>query len=105
MMTQRLKLGFGTRRRSGKWGKFISERHGIIYYSIMKRKSRRFKTNVLSSFIRYMKSFHKFTVGKDSDEREPEINKDLAAGVEALSRVRKYSFWGWDDGSSILFWR
>ena len=63
-----------------------------------------FKTNVLSSFIRYMKAVHNFTVGKDSYEREPEINKDLAAGVEALSRLRKSSFWGWDDGYSILFW-
>ena len=52
-----------------------------------------------------MKAVHNFTVGKDSYEREPEINKDLAAGVEALSRVKKSSLWGCDDGYSIQFWR
>ena len=52
-----------------------------------------------------MKLTHDFPVGKDSDEKESEIDKDLAAGVEYLIRVGKSSFWGWDDGSSILFWR
>ena len=85
--------------------KFNSERHGIIFDSLRRRMARRFKTNDLSSFICYMKVVHEFPVGKDSDERESERNKDLAAGVEGLSRVGKYSFWGWDDGSSILFWR
>ena len=85
--------------------KFNSERHGIIFDSLRRRMVRQFKTNVLSSFICYMKVVHDFPVGKDSDERESERNKDLAAGVEGLSRVGKYSFWGWDDGSSILFWR
>ena len=85
--------------------KFNSERHGIIFDSLRRRMARRFKTNDLSSFICYMKVVHEFPVGKDSDERESERNKDFAAGVENLSRVGKYSFWGWDDGSSILFLR
>ena len=67
--------------------------------------ARIFKTNVLRRFIRYMKAVQNFTVGKDSDERESEINKDLATGVEAMSRLRKSSFWVWDDGSIIQFWR
>ena len=33
-----------------------------------------------------------------------ERDKDLAEGVEALIQVGKSSFWGWDDGSNILFW-
>ena len=66
--------------------------------------ARQFKTDVLSSFIRYIKVVHDFPVEKDSDERESERNKDLAARIEALSRLGKSSLWGWDDGSSILFW-
>ena len=65
----------------------------------------RFKTIFLNSFIRYMNFNHGVSVGNDSDEKESEIDKDLAAGVEALIRVGKASFWGWDDGYSILFWR
>ena len=38
--------------------KFISERHGIIFDYLRRRMSRRFKTNVLSSFNRYIKLFH-----------------------------------------------
>ena len=67
--------------------------------------TRRFKTNALNSFICYMKLTHGFSVGKDIDEKELEKYKDLTAGVEALIWVGKYSFWDWDDGSSILFWR
>ena len=38
--------------------KFISERHGIIFDYLRRRMSRQFKTNVLSSFNRYIKLFH-----------------------------------------------
>ena len=43
-------------------------------------------------------------MGRYRDDKESEIDKDIAAGVEAMNRVGKSSFWGWDDGSSILFW-
>ena len=49
--------------------KFNSERHGIIFDSLRRRMLRRFKTNVLSSFIRYMTVVHDLTAEKDGDER------------------------------------
>ena len=67
--------------------------------------ARRFKTIVLSSFIRYMKLTHELPVGKYRDQKESEIDKDIAAGVEALIWVGNPPFWGWDDGFGILFWR
>ena len=66
--------------------------------------TRGFKTNVLNSFIRYTKLTNGFSVGKDSDEKEPERDKDLSVGVGALIWLEKSSFWVWDDRSSILFW-
>ena len=84
---------------------FISERHGIDFEYIRKRITRQFKTNVLNSFIHYRNLNHKVSVGKDSDNKEPKIDKDLSAGAEALIRVGKSSFWGWDYGSIIIFWR
>ena len=73
---------------------FSSERHGIIFGSLRKRITKRFKTNVLSSFIRYMKLTHDLSVWKDSNEKDSERDKDLAEGVEALIRMGKYSLWG-----------
>ena len=48
-------------------GEFISERHGVVFKYFRKRMTRQFKTNVLNIFIRYMKSTHGISVGKDSD--------------------------------------
>ena len=84
---------------------FISERHGIILDYLRNRMTRKFKTNVLIRFICYMKLIHDLSVGKYSDEKESERDKDLIAGVEALIWVGKYSFLGWDDGYNIQFWR
>ena len=64
---------------------------------------RRFKTNVLSSFIHYIKLTHDLTVGKDSAEKESERYKNLAAGVDALILVGKSSFYSWDDASGMMF--
>ena len=48
---------------------FISERHGAFFESLRKRMTRRFKTNVLNNFIRYMKFTYGISLGKDSDEK------------------------------------
>ena len=73
--------------------RFRSERHGIIFEYLRKSMTRLFKTNVLNRFIRYMKLTHRLSVGKYSDEKESEIDKDIDAGEEALIRVGKSSFW------------
>ena len=70
---------------------FSSERHDIIFDSLRKRMARRFKTNIVNSFILYMKSTHGLSVGKYIDEKESERYKDIATGVEALIWVGKYS--------------
>ena len=46
-----------------------SERHGIIFESLRKRMTRRFKTNTLNDFIRYMNFTHVISLEKDSDEK------------------------------------
>ena len=83
-------------------GGFISERHGILFESLMKRMTSLFKTNFLNSFIRYMEFSHGVSVGKDSYEKELKIDKDHTSVLEALIQVGRASFWCWYDGSSIL---
>ena len=36
---------------------------------------------------------------------EKELCKDLKIGVDALERLNNSSWWGWDDGSTLFFWR
>ena len=79
------KNGIWDNATAGVMGKeFISESHVIIFNSLRKMTTRRFNTNVLNSFINYMKLNHGLSVGKYGDDKESERGKDLAAGVEAL---------------------
>jgi hypothetical protein len=34
-----------------------------------------------------------------------ELRRDLDAGRDALERGMKASWWNWDGGSSLFFWR
>ena len=48
---------------------FSSERHGTIFDSLRRSMERKFKNNILSSFIRYMNLTHELPVGKYSEEK------------------------------------
>ena len=37
--------------------------------------------------------------------RHMELYKDVAVGSDALGRLANSSWWGWDHGSTLLFWR
>ena len=41
-------------------GGFISERHGVVFKYFRKRMTRKFNTNVLNIFIRYINFTHGF---------------------------------------------
>ena len=42
--------------------------------------------------------------GSANDPRV-ELHKDLTVGRDALSRLANSSWWGWDQGSTLFFWR
>ena len=41
----------------------------------------------------------------DGGNQELELWRDLAVGRDAVSRLANSSWWSWDDGSTLMFWR
>ena len=84
---------------------FEKDIHGPLFEWLRGLILHRFKVNALRSFVRFMVLEHGWCSESSSISPTPEFTTDYAAGVEALNRVGNSSFWNWDDGSSILFWR
>ena len=83
---------------------YSEDKHGSLFEFLRRTMSRRYKLNVLRSFVRYMLATYGFLHG-DELCISPAFRADWEAGVEALNRVAKSTFWAWDGGSSVLFWR
>jgi hypothetical protein len=72
---------------------------------------------VIKSFRRYMKSehgsdwlerVHRFysSGGKmDHPNSDEELVKDYEVGIDAITRALGASFWDWEEGSTVFFWR
>ena len=82
----------------------------IKYFdSLRKIQHRRFITNVENSFYKYMSETYKADSRLSKKEELKldlwEWERDKEAGLEALAKVRRSSFWDWDQGSFPHFWR
>lgn len=42
---------------------------------------------------------------KKTSESDSELEKDLTVGVDAIRRATEASWWNWDGGSTMFFWR
>ena len=53
------------------------------------------------------KGCRKLRPRRGRNDRSPEIElwRDVAVGRDAISRLAKSSWWSWDDGSTLMFWR
>jgi hypothetical protein len=70
----------------------------------------RWKRNVLKSFIRYLKFnwAHQWDLlqsGSAKDVKSIEFKFDLDAGLDCLYYTSRSSWWEWNNGSRLLFWR
>ena len=83
---------------------YSASEHDLLFDFLRRSMSRQYKLNVLRSFVRYMLVTYGFLHG-DELCTSPAFRADWEAGVEALNRVGKSTFWAWDGGSSLLFWR
>jgi hypothetical protein len=64
----------------------------------------RWRVNLLRGFLKYMGEEH--GAGWKLDLHPgPELSRDLAAGRDALTKGMGTSWWNWDAGSSLFFWR
>lgn len=109
------------------WNRRVCERLGVRYeeskHALALDKIRglqllwyrRYNGGVTRSFRKYMH----IEYGKDwlvqmwkarkakstRKERETELVKDYDVGIDAISRAISSSFWEWEDGSTVFFWR
>jgi hypothetical protein len=65
--------------------------------------ARKFK---VSSWTRQLRGARRRTSRKKRQvTADDNLFKDLTAGLDCVERVARSSWWSWDDGSRILFWR
>ena len=69
-------------------------------------KSRAFE---VSSWVKaryhHLKSLTKLKGGRTRDKSVDEFRKDLIVGSEAVWRASHSSWWSWEAGSTLMFWR
>lgn len=113
--------------RISNWNRRVCDRLGYTYDAelhdsaldkirhLQLRWYRHFKHGVIGSFRKYMvkeygddwmKEMQRVRRRKgETHIGDREIIKDYDVGIDAIRRALGASFWEWDDGSTILFWR
>ena len=102
------------------WIRYNHTLHAPLLDRIRRLMLRWYYISVRKSFVHYLKTEygsdvcvriamkrHKSTSmkRKRTSSKNIELNKDLVAGRDAISRCCKSTFWEWDHGSRLLFWR
>jgi hypothetical protein len=65
---------------------------------------RRWKQNLRKSFVAYLSEEHGYN-WQSQETRSTELELDLEAGMDALRRAMDATWWNWDSGSALFFWR
>ena len=114
-------------------GTFNVTTHRRLFDALRSLLIRRYRRNILLSFLRYVKMEYgsgglvklrgtqfndrtimipKWTVTRmvgssksKSSRKKLELAKDLEVGCDAVCRAANSSWWNWDDGSTLYFWR
>mmetsp|Transcript_20683 Transcript_20683/g.30301 ORF Transcript_20683/g.30301 Transcript_20683/m.30301 type:complete len:1268 (-) Transcript_20683:9637-13440(-) len=81
------------------------EAHQKIFTFLRCRMTRQFARNATASFRRYLRQTYPAEILESATQAKGEFKKDLLAGRDALRRARQATFWEWDEGSTIFFWR
>ena len=97
--------------------------HGVLFDRFRQLLLRRYKRNVLKSFLRYLHRSYAITetmtvnVGNTklnlelpgwinpNFSRSINLARDLDVGKDAVMRTSNSSWWDWSAGSTLLFWR
>jgi hypothetical protein len=104
-----------------------SDAHEKLFNGLRRLMAGKFSKNVYTSYLKYMKSKYgkdlfrvgvKISHNTTGNKRVNRLRKifgskdiaedftlDLENGVEAVERACASSFWDWDGGSSLFFWR
>jgi hypothetical protein len=68
---------------------------------------RKYRSIVLKSFIKYMKKLYETKAYSwlEHPKSNNEYVRDLEVGLEAITRAANSTWWSWEDGSTLYFWR
>jgi hypothetical protein len=116
-------------------GSYSADRHGPLFASLRSLLLRRYRKNILQSFLKYMKTEyypkkrrvfcinrrslsvafwtgiprHQASLKRKKQRSKVRLNseliKDLEIGCDAVARAANSSWWNWDAGSTLFFWR
>jgi hypothetical protein len=94
---------------SGDWAQ--QQRACDLLRRAMLRRYRHYKYGIIRSFRLYMNRKHGeewlVTLRREMKKRrgQKEIGRDYDVGMDSIRRALRASFWEWEDGSTIFFWR
>ena len=109
-------------------GTYDSETHGRLFDAFRRLLERRYRRNVLQSLLSFLRE--KFPMkghgkrkrnaqdqplewirlrGKVQPNKKPgklwELQRDLEVGKDAVSRAANSTWWSWEAGSTLFYWR
>ena len=107
-------------------GVYDSVKHSRLFNGLRKLLEKRYRRNFLRSFLKYLKA--KYTSrkrgrnekclnppewirlrgkvkAKKNSGKMWELQRDLEVGKDAVSRAADSTWWSWEAGSSLFFWR
>jgi hypothetical protein len=109
-------------------GEYDSKTHKVLFDALRKLLIRRYRKNVLQSLLRYLNKRHsngseydtnvvfgkRFKVSSWVRNKRKlskkqgkfwELSQDLDVGRDAIRRAAWSTWWNWDNGSTLYFWR
>jgi hypothetical protein len=102
--------GLGLVYNKTRYGKALD----VLREQVLMRWYRSFKTGVIGSFKKYMmrehgvdwqKNLWGMTTKRKGGRKEIQLVRDYEVGIDAIIRASRGSFWEWEDGSTVFFWR
>jgi len=70
----------------------------LVYKSLVKHLCSKYRLKKVSQIML-------LSIEERNAQEARELRRDLSAGREVLIRVTRSSWWDWDQGSALLFWR
>jgi len=102
------------RRIFVEFASFLRKKHGIVYETYMEIRRQscllsmcRLRGGVKTDFefLQNVRHSKKVTFNNFAEELRASLHHDISYGVQGLQSYMKGSYFNWDGGSTLLFWR
>ena len=86
-------------------GIYSVNQHLVLFEGLREIMLRRFRRNVTRSFTKYLRQTYPQGDFTNDTDLQRERAKDIEVGIDCIRRVTGCSFWDWDSGSTLFYWR